>query len=130
MNSRPSDRSEASSAATHTTPAAIEPASAQTDTAWQALFNGKDLKGWGYVATNWKVDSGMIVGKAFVKDHFPAEAKQRYSDLVEAMRTVYREHIQALTWMSDATKQKALASFTVQKMTAAITDLLYRVAHS
>jgi putative endopeptidase len=51
---------------------------------------------------------GEALGQLFVKEYFPPEAKQRYSDLVEAIRTAYKERIQKLTWMSDSTKQKAL----------------------
>ncbi len=51
---------------------------------------------------------GEALGQLFVKEYFPPEAKQRYSDMVEAIRTAYKERIQKLTWMSDSTKQKAL----------------------
>jgi putative endopeptidase len=51
---------------------------------------------------------GEALGQLFVKEYFPAAAKQRYSDLVENMRTAYKERIQKLTWMSDSTKAKAL----------------------
>lgn len=56
---------------------------------------------------------GEALGQLFVKEYFPAEAKQRYSDLVEAIRTAYKERIQKLTWMSDSTKQRALAKLTL-----------------
>jgi putative endopeptidase len=51
---------------------------------------------------------GEALGQLFVKENFPPEAKQRYNDLVEAIRSAYKERIQKLTWMSDSTKQKAL----------------------
>lgn len=51
---------------------------------------------------------GEALGQLFVKEYFPPEAKQRYSNMVEAIRTAYKERIQKLTWMSDSTKQKAL----------------------
>ena len=51
---------------------------------------------------------GEALGQLFVKEYFPPEAKQRYSDMVEAIRTAYKERIQKLTWMSDSTKRKAL----------------------
>lgn len=78
-------------------------------------FYGTELNGAKEQRPRWKrvLDAeegamGMIVGKVYVKDHFPERSKQRYSDLVEAIRTAYREHIQALPWMSDATRAKAL----------------------
>ncbi len=60
---------------------------------------------------------GMMLGKIFVHDYFPARTKQRYVDLVEAIRTAYRERIDKLSWMSDATKSKAqlkLAAITAK----------------
>ncbi|MGV9014039.1 MAG: M13 family metallopeptidase [Flavobacteriales bacterium] len=51
---------------------------------------------------------GMLVGHAFVQDHFPERAKARYSALVEHVRTAYRDRINTLDWMSAATKEKAL----------------------
>jgi len=50
---------------------------------------------------------GEALGQLFVKEYFNEKAKQRYSDLVEAMRDAFKERIQRLTWMSDGTKQKA-----------------------
>ncbi len=50
---------------------------------------------------------GMILGRVYVGKYFPESAKQRYSTLVEAIRTAYSERIDHLTWMSDATKRKA-----------------------
>ena len=51
---------------------------------------------------------GEALGQLFVKEYFPEKAKQRYSDLVEAIRTAYKERIEKLDWMSDSTKAAAL----------------------
>jgi putative endopeptidase len=51
---------------------------------------------------------GEALGQLFVKEYFPEKAKQRYSDMVEAIRSAYKTRIENLTWMSDSTKQKAL----------------------
>ncbi|HVW59345.1 MAG TPA: M13 family metallopeptidase [Puia sp.] len=51
---------------------------------------------------------GEALGQLFVKEYFSERSKQRYSDLVEAIRNAYRERIKKLSWMSDSTKQKAL----------------------
>lgn len=51
---------------------------------------------------------GEALGQLFVKEYFSEKSKQRYSDLVEAIRDAYRERIKKLSWMSDSTKQKAL----------------------
>ena len=50
---------------------------------------------------------GFILGRIFVKDYFPPVAKQRYSDLVEAIRNSFSKRIDRLDWMSSATKAKA-----------------------
>jgi putative endopeptidase len=51
---------------------------------------------------------GEALGQLFVKEYFNEKAKQRYNDLVEAMRDAYKERIEKLTWMSDSTKKKAI----------------------
>lgn len=58
---------------------------------------------------------GMVLGKIFVKDYFPEKTKKRYSDMVEAIRSVYRDRIKSLDWMTEPTKQKALEK--LEKMT-------------
>ena len=58
---------------------------------------------------------GMAVGRLFVEQEFPPAAKQRYTDMVEAIRATYLERINTLDWMSEETKAKArikLASVT------------------
>ena len=52
---------------------------------------------------------GFILGRVYVKDNFPAAAKKRYSNLVEAIRTAYHHRIDRLDWMSPETKAKAHA---------------------
>jgi putative endopeptidase len=51
---------------------------------------------------------GFLLGRAFVKTYFPPQTKKRYTDLVEAIRSSYRNRIEHLDWMSPATKKKAL----------------------
>ncbi|MEO5944386.1 MAG: M13 family metallopeptidase [Ferruginibacter sp.] len=50
---------------------------------------------------------GEALGQLFVKEYFSEAAKKRYTDIVENIRTAYKERIEKLTWMSDSTKQKA-----------------------
>ena len=50
---------------------------------------------------------GEALGQLFVKEYFNEKAKKRYTDLVENIRTAYKERLEKLTWMSDSTKQKA-----------------------
>ncbi len=58
---------------------------------------------------------GEEVGKLFAKEYFNEKAKARYSDMVEKIRDAYRFRIQKLDWMSDSTKQKALAKLATMK---------------
>ncbi|MDQ6844842.1 MAG: M13 family metallopeptidase [Bacteroidota bacterium] len=55
---------------------------------------------------------GEALGQLFVKEYFNEKAKKRYTDLVQAIRDAYKERINKLTWMSDSTKQKALAKLS------------------
>ncbi len=50
---------------------------------------------------------GEALGQLFAKEYFNETAKKRYSDLVENIRSAYKDRIAKLTWMSDSTKQKA-----------------------
>ena len=52
---------------------------------------------------------GMVLGRIFVKDYFPAAAKQRYVTMVDAIRDAYSTRIDQLDWMSPETKAKAHA---------------------
>jgi putative endopeptidase len=77
-------------------------------------FYGAVLRGQKEQRPRWKrsLDEenralGMILGRIFVKEYFPESAKNRYNNLVEAIRTSYGERIDKLDWMSPATKAKA-----------------------
>ena len=52
---------------------------------------------------------GEALGQLFVKEYFNDKAKERYNTMVEAIRDAYKERIAKLSWMTDSTKQKALA---------------------
>lgn len=85
-------------------------------------FYGKKLKGQKEQQPRWKrvknVINGTIgesMGQLYVKKYFKPEAKEKMVSLVSNLQSAFAERIQALDWMSDATKQKALAklnSFT------------------
>ncbi|QBA64820.1 M13 family metallopeptidase [Muriicola soli] len=51
---------------------------------------------------------GEVVGKVYVKKHFPPEAKERMETLVENLLKAYEASIKELDWMSDETKKEAL----------------------
>jgi len=58
---------------------------------------------------------GEALGQLFVKEYFNEKAKQRYSDMVEDIRSALKERIKKLDWMSEATKQKALVKLEKMK---------------
>jgi putative endopeptidase len=58
---------------------------------------------------------GEILGKAFVEKIFSPESKKRINEMVDNLFKAYKVRIEAVDWMTDATKKKALeklASFT------------------
>ncbi|MFI5163823.1 MAG: M13 family metallopeptidase [Bacteroidia bacterium] len=52
---------------------------------------------------------GDALGKIFVDKYFPAEAKQRVTEMVQNLIAAYKERIQTRDWMSDSTKKQAMA---------------------
>jgi putative endopeptidase len=78
-------------------------------------FYGTTLSGRKEMKPRWeralnKVNGnlGQLLGKAFVERHFPEEAKADVSQMVENLRTVFRQRINGLEWMSEETKKKAI----------------------
>jgi putative endopeptidase len=51
---------------------------------------------------------GEVVGKVYVKRHFPAEAKERMLTLVGNLISAYEKSIKELDWMTEETKTQAL----------------------
>jgi putative endopeptidase len=79
-------------------------------------FHGKVMSGQQEQRPRWKrvIDEendalGMVLGRIFVADYFPEASKQRYTTLVEAIRSTFRGRIERLDWMGEQTKAKALA---------------------
>jgi putative endopeptidase len=79
-------------------------------------FYGKAVAGQKEQKPRWKrvlqvVDGsiGELLGKTYVDKYFKPEAKERMLDLVSNLQQTYQDRIMRLDWMSDATKQKAVA---------------------
>jgi len=51
---------------------------------------------------------GEVVGKVYVKNHFPPEAKERMLTLVANLILAYEKSIKELDWMGEETKAQAL----------------------
>ena len=78
-------------------------------------FYGKVLSGKKEQSPRWKravgtVDGvlGEAVGQMYVQKYFPAAAKERMLKLVHNLQETLGERINALTWMGDSTKVKAI----------------------
>ena len=77
-------------------------------------FYGRTLEGQKEQRPRWKrgVDVvngslGEVIGKVYVKRHFPPEAKERMVELVNNLSTAYGQAIDGLEWMSPETKEAA-----------------------
>ncbi|HRH55400.1 MAG TPA: M13 family metallopeptidase [Candidatus Paceibacterota bacterium] len=78
-------------------------------------FYGKVLTGKKTMKPLWRrslasVNGGLgeILGKLYVERHFPPEAKKKMNLLVDDLFTAYEARLKSLTWMTPATKKKAL----------------------
>ena len=79
-------------------------------------FYEKTLRGQQEIRPRWKravsaVESslGESLGKIYVERHFPPEAKARMETLVRNLTKAYEQSIRSLDWMSEDTRQQALA---------------------
>jgi len=54
------------------------------------------------------LEVGELLGKAFVDKHFSKAAQERVNEMVDNLLFVYKERIEQLDWMSDATKTEAI----------------------
>jgi len=87
-------------------------------------FHGRALRGMEQDLPRWQravkdVDEalGEAVGQIYVARYFPPDYKARALALVENLMAAYRESIDGLTWMSEATRQRArekLAKYTLK----------------
>src|SRR5690554_3024658 len=78
-------------------------------------FYAKTLSGTQEMKPLWKRalaklnhNIGELVGKAFVEKHFSKEAKEDVGEMVENLRSVFRDRINKLEWMSEHTKEQAI----------------------
>ncbi|WP_280435401.1 M13 family metallopeptidase [Nocardia carnea] len=79
-------------------------------------FYGRTLTGAQENRERWKRGVSLVqdllgeaVGKLYVAQHFPPEAKAAMVRLVENLREAYRRNITELDWMTPATRKAALA---------------------
>ncbi|QCK16015.1 M13 family metallopeptidase [Mangrovivirga cuniculi] len=78
-------------------------------------FYGKKLRGTEEMRPRWKRVLSMVngvageaVGKLYVAEAFPPEAKETADKMVKNVLSAFGDRIEALDWMTDSTKTKAL----------------------
>jgi putative endopeptidase len=65
---------------------------------------------------------GQAVGQSYTRRYFPPEAKAKAQAMVRDLLAAYRGRIPKLTWMSPATKQKALAKLATLQVIVGYPD--------
>jgi len=85
----------------------------------QSFAFSKVLSGQKEQTPRWQRVSGLIdrslgdlLGQLYVQKYFKPEAKQRMLKLVDNLEASFKEHINALDWMSADTKKRALVKLT------------------
>jgi len=81
-------------------------------------FFGKVLSGQEQQEPRWKraahvIDGsiGEALGQLYVEKYFPPEAKVKMNELVTNLKAVFRDHLEKVDWMTETTREKALAKF-------------------
>lgn len=87
-------------------------------------FNSKYLRGTDKMRPRWKrvldvtdASLGEAIGKLYVDENFPPEAKQKALNMVENIKLAFADRLKSLEWMSDSTKEmalKKLSTFSVK----------------
>lgn len=78
-------------------------------------FYGRTLTGAEAIRDRWKRGVGFVegamgfaVGKLYVEEHFPPEAKARMDELIANLVAAYCQNISDLPWMTPSTRERAL----------------------
>ncbi|MCF8336337.1 MAG: M13 family metallopeptidase [Bacteroidales bacterium] len=86
-------------------------------------FYGKTMQGQQEMKPRWRRvldvtnrSLGQPIGKKFVEEHFPPEAKDRMITLVNNLQDAFAQRIKRLEWMSEETKSKALDKLSVMNV--------------
>ncbi len=79
-------------------------------------FYGKILEGRKQPRSRWKQvleevndQLGELLGRYYVERAFPPRARQQVLAMVDDLRTALRQRLETMPWMSEATRQQALA---------------------
>jgi predicted metalloendopeptidase len=93
-------------------------------------FYGKALAGTPELTPRWKAGIdftsgalGDVVGKVYAARYFPAETKKRVQDMVSDIIAAFGARIDAITWMTPATKAKARAKLAALRVGVGYPDM-------
>lgn len=82
-------------------------------------FFGKKLMGMKVKEERWKKGVKLIsscmgdaLGEIYVKKHFPEKSKKLMEEMVEDIKSVFREKLRNVEWMSRETRERALEKFS------------------
>lgn len=101
------------------------------DTTYLEMFNfySKTLRGVEQPKPRWKrvVEQtngylGELVGQVYVNEYLPKGSKEKLVEIGNAVKEVYAARIKDLDWMSEPTKQKALAKLSSMIMKVGYPD--------
>jgi putative endopeptidase len=77
-------------------------------------FQKRTLRGQEELRDRWKrgvrlvnASLGEMVGQLYVEKHFPPESKENIDTMIANLREAFRQSIDSLEWMSDATRKAA-----------------------
>ncbi|OYV25804.1 MAG: hypothetical protein B7W98_03610, partial [Parcubacteria group bacterium 20-58-5] len=83
-------------------------------------FYGRALMGTKHMRPLWRRVLGAVsgslgepLGRIYIKEHFPPEAKRRMLQMLDDLFEAYEARIKKLDWMSPATKKKALTKLSM-----------------
>jgi putative endopeptidase len=86
-------------------------------------FRGEVMTGAKQIQPRWKRalratdrNLGDALGIQYVKRYFPPAAKARAMEMIENLRAAFAERLKTRTWMSDATRTKALDKLSAFKV--------------
>ncbi len=65
---------------------------------------------------------GWLLGKAYIEDYFPAQAKAEMQAMIKDILAAYRARIDKLDWMSEETKAKAMLKLDTMLVKVAYPD--------
>lgn len=71
---------------------------------------------WQQVVEETNGNLGEIVGQEYVKNYLPPNTKEKLLEIGNNIMEVFREHLQKIDWMSDATRLKALEKLSKVRM--------------